>query len=142
MPISGRRPKPPGQAVNRNPRVYGWTEVENTPNRRGRRNGQPSPSWVKRKWDTWRRMPHARLWIDADWEFAFDTIQLVARSADDGGAPVALPKTVKDVGHIATARRMRADGHRGRDIAKYLGVSSATLYRYLTERSSRPEFFK
>jgi AcrR family transcriptional regulator len=28
---------------------------------------------------------------------------------------------------------MKADGHTGRDIAKYLGVSRATLYRYLDE---------
>ena len=26
---------------------------------------------------------------------------------------------------------MKADGHTGKDIAKYLGVSRATLYRYL-----------
>jgi transposase len=26
---------------------------------------------------------------------------------------------------------MKADGHSGKDIAKYLGVSRATLYRYL-----------
>jgi transposase len=26
---------------------------------------------------------------------------------------------------------MKADGHTGRDIAKYLAVSRATLYRYL-----------
>ena len=32
-----------------------------------------------------------------------------------------------------TARRMNADGHTGKDIAKYLGVSRATLYRYLAE---------
>jgi predicted DNA-binding transcriptional regulator AlpA len=31
---------------------------------------------------------------------------------------------------------MKADGHAGRDIAKYLGVSRATLYRYLTEDSA------
>jgi hypothetical protein len=30
MGIGGRRPKSPGQAVTRTPRVYGWTEVENT----------------------------------------------------------------------------------------------------------------
>jgi hypothetical protein len=29
--------------------------------------------------------------------------------------------------------RMKADRHTGKDIAKYLGVSRATLYRYLTE---------
>jgi AcrR family transcriptional regulator len=26
---------------------------------------------------------------------------------------------------------MKADGHTGKDIAKYLGVSRATFYRYL-----------
>jgi AcrR family transcriptional regulator len=30
---------------------------------------------------------------------------------------------------------MKANGHTGKDIAKYLGVSRATLYRYLTEDS-------
>jgi predicted DNA binding protein len=28
---------------------------------------------------------------------------------------------------------MKADGRTGKDIAKYLGVSRATLYRYLVE---------
>jgi DNA invertase Pin-like site-specific DNA recombinase len=43
------------------------------------------------------------------------------------------PRKVDDTEHIATARRMKANGHTGKDIAKYLGVSRATLYRYLTE---------
>jgi DNA invertase Pin-like site-specific DNA recombinase len=43
------------------------------------------------------------------------------------------PRKVDDAEHIATARRMKADGHTGKDIAKYLGVRRATLYRYLTE---------
>ena len=30
---------------------------------------------------------------------------------------------------------MKADGHTGKDIAKYLGVIRAMLYRYLTEDS-------
>jgi len=47
--------------------------------------------------------------------------------------PTARPKKVADTGHIATARRMKADGHTGKDIAKYLGVSRATLYRYLAQ---------
>lgn len=42
-------------------------------------------------------------------------------------------KKVVDPGHIATARRMQDDGHTARDIAKYLGVSRATLYRYLAD---------
>ncbi|HEX9175944.1 MAG TPA: helix-turn-helix domain-containing protein [Mycobacterium sp.] len=32
---------------------------------------------------------------------------------------------------------MKADGHTGKDIAKYLGVSRATLYRYLNEEKRR-----
>ena len=43
------------------------------------------------------------------------------------------PQKDVDAEHIATAKRMKADGHTGRDIAKYLGVSRATLYRYLAE---------
>ena len=41
------------------------------------------------------------------------------------------PRKVDDAEHIATAKRMKADGHTGKDVAKYLGVSRATLYRYL-----------
>ncbi|WP_332888955.1 recombinase family protein [Mycobacterium lehmannii] len=43
------------------------------------------------------------------------------------------PRKVTDAEHIATARRMKDDGHTVKDIAKYLGVSRATLYRYLYE---------
>jgi hypothetical protein len=41
------------------------------------------------------------------------------------------PRKVDDAEHIATARRMKADGHTAKDIANFLGVSRATLYRYL-----------
>jgi transposase len=37
---------------------------------------------------------------------------------------------------IATAKRMKADGHTGKDIAKFLGVSRATLYRYLSRQGA------
>jgi AcrR family transcriptional regulator len=55
-------------------------------------------------------------------------------SSRANGTKVRAAKEVKDEGHIATARRMKLDGHTTKDIAKYLGVSRATLYRYLTER--------
>ena len=42
-------------------------------------------------------------------------------------------RKVADPAHIATARRMKDDGHTARDIAKYLGVSRGTLYRYLAD---------
>jgi len=41
------------------------------------------------------------------------------------------PRKVDDLEHISTAKRMKADGHTGKAIARYLGVSRATLYRYL-----------
>jgi DNA invertase Pin-like site-specific DNA recombinase len=47
------------------------------------------------------------------------------------GTKFGRPRKVDDVEHIATAKRMKVDGHTGKDIAKYLGVSRATLYRYL-----------
>ena len=43
------------------------------------------------------------------------------------------PRKVDDSEHITTAKRMKADGHTGKHIAKYLGVSRATLYRYFAE---------
>jgi hypothetical protein len=36
----------------------------------------------------------------------------------------------------AALRRMKADGHTGKDIAKYLGVSRATVYRYFAEKTA------
>lgn len=52
------------------------------------------------------------------------------------GTKFGRSRKVSDADHIATARRMKAGGHTGRDIAKYLGVSRATLYRYLDEDSA------
>jgi DNA invertase Pin-like site-specific DNA recombinase len=49
------------------------------------------------------------------------------------GTAFGRPRKVDDAEHIATAQRMKADGLTGKDIAKYLGVSRATRYRYLTE---------
>jgi DNA invertase Pin-like site-specific DNA recombinase len=45
-------------------------------------------------------------------------------------------RRVDDTEHVATAKRMKADGHTGKDIAKYLGVSRATLYRYLADEAA------
>ena len=47
------------------------------------------------------------------------------------GTKFGRPHKVTDPDHLATARRMKADGHTARDIAKFLGVGRATLYRYL-----------
>ena len=57
-------------------------------------------------------------------------------SSRANGTKFGRPRKVDDAEHIATAKRMKADGHTGKDIAKYLGVIRATLYRDLTEDSA------
>lgn len=47
------------------------------------------------------------------------------------GTKFGRQRKVTDPSHITTARRMKDDGNTGKDIAKFLGVSRATLYRYL-----------
>jgi Helix-turn-helix domain of resolvase len=51
------------------------------------------------------------------------------------GTKFGRARKVDNANSIATAKRMKVDGHTGRDIAKYLGVSRATLYRYLDDES-------
>jgi DNA invertase Pin-like site-specific DNA recombinase len=45
------------------------------------------------------------------------------------GTKFGRPRKVASAEHVSTAKRMKADGHTGKAIAKYLGVSRATLYR-------------
>src|SRR5258707_1102009 len=84
MPVSGRKPKPPGQAVTRHAPTHEWTEVENVPHVGGpdlpeiRSDGRRWPGGTRQKWDAWRAMPHCKLWGSAEWDFAFDSIELAA----------------------------------------------------------------
>ena len=52
------------------------------------------------------------------------------------GTKFGRPGKVDDAEHITTAKRMKADGHTGKDIATYLGESRATLHRYLAEEAA------
>jgi DNA invertase Pin-like site-specific DNA recombinase len=52
------------------------------------------------------------------------------------GTKFGRPMKVADARDIATAKRMKVDGHTARDIAKFLGVSRATLYRYLSQNDA------
>lgn len=83
MPALGRPAKPAGQAINRNKLVTEWIEVEDTPNM-GVHPRLPTrkPVWPKRtraKWRAWCLMPHAKLWGQAEWDYALDAIELAAR---------------------------------------------------------------
>jgi DNA invertase Pin-like site-specific DNA recombinase len=64
-------------------------------------------------------------------ELITERTALKREAARKNGTRFGRPRKVDDAEHIATAKRMKADGHTGRDIAKYLSVSRATLYRYL-----------
>jgi len=68
-------------------------------------------------------------------ELVKERTALKREAARKNGTKFGRPRKVDDVQAIATARRMKADGHTGKDIAKYLGVSRATLYRLLAEGS-------
>jgi DNA invertase Pin-like site-specific DNA recombinase len=52
------------------------------------------------------------------------------------GTKFGRPKKVSEAKHIATAQRMKNDGHTAKDIAKFLGISRATLYRYLASEAA------
>ncbi|MBI3214732.1 MAG: hypothetical protein HYZ38_12970 [Mycobacterium sp.] len=89
MAPSGRKPKPPGQAVTRHQPAHGWIEVDPTPFDgpnlpAHRRDGTPWPESARDTWEAWRTMPHARLWNRSDWGFALDTLELASRAFHDG----------------------------------------------------------
>ena len=64
-------------------------------------------------------------------ELVKERTALKRQASRANGAKFGRPKSVNDPVHMATAKRMKADGHTGKAIARYLGVSRATLYRYL-----------
>ncbi len=64
-------------------------------------------------------------------ELVKERTALKRQASRANGTKFGRPKKVSDAAHIATAKRMKAHGHTAKDIAKYLGVSRATLYRYI-----------
>ncbi len=69
-------------------------------------------------------------------ELVRERTALKRESSRANGTKFGRPRKVYDAEYIATAKRMKADGHTGKHIAKFLGVSRATVYRYLTEDSA------
>jgi len=69
-------------------------------------------------------------------ELITERTALKRQMSQANGTRFGRPRKVNDAVHIATARKMKGDGHTARDIAKYLGVSRATLYRYLADEAA------
>jgi hypothetical protein len=113
MPVTGRKPKPEGQARNRNKPTHDWTEVVALPFKGGPKlpakmsNGLPWPTWTKRWWGVVSTMPHCSLWSDSDWEFAMDTAVLKALFHMQGNQSVAteIRNREKVLGTTADYRR-------------------------------------
>src|SRR6476660_8896367 len=59
-------------------------------------------------------------------ELVRERTALKRESSRANGTRFGRPRKVEDTEHIATAKRMKADGHTGK-------VSRATLYRYLAD---------
>jgi len=57
-------------------------------------------------------------------------------SSRASGTKFGRPRKVDDAQRIAKARKMKRDGYTGKDIANYLGVSRASVYRYLAEEAA------
>ena len=69
--------------------------------------------------------------MNASW--SKERTALKRQTSRANGTKFGRPKKVGDANHVATAKRMKLEGHTAKDIAKYLGVSRATLYRYFAQ---------
>lgn len=119
MPVAGRKPKPEGQRRNRTAPVHDWTEVESTPyagpvprlpvryvtTEDGGTVRAKWPAATRRWWEVVSRMPHCRLWSEADWQFAVDTAEVHARWAEGRSSATELRIREKLLGTTLDARR-------------------------------------
>lgn len=69
-------------------------------------------------------------------ELVKERTALKRMASQANGTRFGRPRKVSDASHVATARQMKDDGHTARNVAKYLGVSRATLYRYLGDKAA------
>ncbi|MCL2653259.1 MAG: hypothetical protein FWD63_05680 [Propionibacteriaceae bacterium] len=95
MPVTGRKPKPAGQAVTRHPLQHDFVEVEDRPNPHPRRlpakrpSGGDWPAETKTWWQAVAAMPHSVLWSESDWAYALETAEVSARFYADGNTQAA-----------------------------------------------------
>lgn len=83
MALPGRTPKPDEQRRHRNKPAHEWSIVPNVPYDgpdlpESRPDGRRWPEWTQRWWKAVSSMPHASMWTDTDWEFAFHTATIAA----------------------------------------------------------------
>jgi len=137
MPVTGRKPKPAGQAVHRHRPTHDWVEVPNVPftglvpKLPTRQGGWPART--KRKWAAWSSMPHCGLWTRSEWDFAFDSLELAALF-HEGDAKVAteLRNRERVLGTTADYRRdLRIRYVEPVETESVAGVTSLASFRHL-----------
>lgn len=120
MPVVGRKPPAEGEKRINNHALMEWTEVEKVPfegpwpdlpDTYSDAVGTPEKDerWnasTKRWWNTIKRMPHAALWDDPDWELALSTAVIHHRFlAGNNGLAGELRRREREMGTTADARR-------------------------------------
>jgi hypothetical protein len=149
MPIVGRKPKPEGQARNRNKPTHDWIEVVDVPYA-GERPDLPKKRAImtpfgpkevalqpltRRWWEAVSRMPHCARWTPSDWMFAVATA-IVADAAFCGGVGAAteLRNRERKMGVTADDRvslRIRYVEAAGDDLERPADVVALDDYRDL-----------
>lgn len=124
MAVAGAKPKVDrSQVRHRIPPTHEWTDVDDVPfagapelpSRNGQVSyadagvevGQTYPEATVRWYRTISRMPHAKLWTEADWEFVFATAEIHARTMEAwrGYTGTELRNREKLLGITGDARR-------------------------------------
>lgn len=101
MPMGGTVPKEDRTQVRHRERVHQFTEIEDIPfedapalpprasnndshmwSSAGVIPGEGWPEATRSWWHTVSRMPHCKLWADSDWQFAFLTAEVHARTCE------------------------------------------------------------
>ncbi|QZH58859.1 hypothetical protein K1X22_21775 [Mycolicibacterium farcinogenes] len=63
------------------------------------------PKEALRKWRAWSTMPHAKNWTAAEWELAFDSLEVAASFIETSRVATELRNREKLLGTTAEARR-------------------------------------
>jgi hypothetical protein len=123
MAAPGTKPKPPGQALHRNPTLE-WTDVVDVPFD-GESPDLPEGDWSSftvRWWDVVRRLPHAINWHAGDWLSAIECAAVVEKTWENPTAELRIRE--KALGLTTDALRdlriryVKADDASGDNVTK------------------------
>lgn len=106
MAVTGRKPKPEGQSVNRVKPVHDWVEVPDVPFTGESPDLPDDVGWstfTVRWWNVVRALPHAALWHPGDWLSALECAFVVEKHWEDPTAEMRMRE--KSLGMTTDALR-------------------------------------